>query len=524
MKIGNKITAIALLWLIFVNSGLITSADTFRRLGMSHAWWTGTEELVRGNTLIVKVNDKKYIPYDLGQSMLMLPGDWLGEHLGKGFENELVKEHFREIVVSFLIFIPINLLTILTCFRFLCLLNYSETIAGLSSLVWLIRTSVLFYSSFHQQNNQILLFVLVSYQAALMYVLKNQKLWAILSGAALGFAFIIRITNILYVASILTFLVGCILSQERTKQRLKSVRSVLLWTSGFIPFVLLERVLSYVRYGSWRATSVSLHLQIYNKVDTLANSSAVVEGVTQGFPFIKLLTKVQPEALFAPLFSPEKSIFIYDPLLLPCLILLIICWKFLSQYIKWYAIATIIGFLLHLYIYSWTFEWIDQVEWGARYHVTSIHLLLIPLIPLLVKGAIEQTNINGKFFQKILILIAKIVLIMAVLIQFTSIILPPGLEAHQKKLNIGSKFYVKQRISNVFYMLDPNPNFQISELEQNLTPHSLDSKVIWNLLPFRYQNKIQPYSYLKKFIPMLFIAWSIIFIAAISTTIWIFIE
>lgn len=212
-----KIAIIALLWLIFIDPGNITINDTVHRLAMSHAWWTGTEENLSGNQIVVSVNQKKYIPYDLGQSILMLPGDWLGTQLGRGIDDKFIQDYLREATVSFLIFLPINLLTVLTCFRFLRLLDYSEKIAGLSSLVWFIGTSIFFYAGFHQQNNQILLFILLSYQAALIYIIKTKKYWAILSGAALGFAFMIRITNIVYVPSILLFLTGCILNREKSK-------------------------------------------------------------------------------------------------------------------------------------------------------------------------------------------------------------------------------------------------------------------------------------------------------------------
>ena len=531
MKVAHKIAIVALLWLIFVNPGTITSIDTVRRISMSHAWWTGTEENFPGNKIVISVKGKNYIPYDLGQSMLMLPGDWLGEQLSRGINNKLVKEHFREVVVSFLIFLPINLLAVFTCFKFLLLLNYSEKIAGLSSLVWLIGTSILFYCSFHQQNNQILLFVLLSYQAALMYIIKQQKQWAILSGAALGFAFIIRITNILYVAGIFTFLVGYFaVSQRKPDATARSFRSLLLWTSGFVPFLLWERVLTYIRYGSWTTTTASLHLQIYNRAGVLVNSAdSIVEGTTQSFPFLKLLTKVKPEALLAPFFSPEKSIFLYDPLTLPCLILLIICWKYLSEYVKWYTIAAVVGFLLHVYIYSWGTEWINHGEWGARYHITSIHLLLIPVIPLLIQGAIEQIDRRKNWFKKLLIISARAIIILAVCIQLSSITMDGAVEAYQQKLGIGSSLRIAQRFKNIStffidrsveYKIDKMSNSNVAEI--SFFEEQIEARKGWNLLPFLYQKKIGESS-LNKLTPVLIVLWGFILMAAIVTTVKVFI-
>ena len=261
MKIVHQITFIALLWLIFVNPGSISDLDTFRRTHMAHAWWTQTEEAIPQDKLVIHVNNRNYIPYDLGQSMLILPGDWLGTKLSQSLNltNEAESQQFREAVISFIIFLPINLLTILTCFKLLLHFGYSEKIAGLSSIIFLLGTTVLFYASLHQQNNQILLFVLLSYQAASAYVMQQKKQLAIASGIALGIAFLIRITSILYVVSILTFLVGC-LSNIKTKLLANSIKSIFLWMTGFIPFVFLERILTYYRYGSWIATSTSLHI------------------------------------------------------------------------------------------------------------------------------------------------------------------------------------------------------------------------------------------------------------------------
>ncbi len=527
MTTARKITLLALLWLIFVNPGSITNLDTERRLNMSHAWWTRTEESFPGNKVVIKINGKNYIPYDLGQSMLMLPGDWLGDKLGQDLDNKKERQYFREAVVSFLIFVPINLLAVITCFKFLQLVGYSERIAGLSSIVWLLGTSVLFYSSFHQQNNQILLFVLISYQAALAYVLKEKKSLAILSGASLGIAFLIRITSILYAVSVLIFLIGCVFSKRKLKSSFfKAFKALTLWMTGLIPFILLERILTYIRYGDWTATSTSLHLQIYSKASSLSDPNAIVEGANKGFSFLKLLTKVQPEALLAPLFSPEKSIFLYDPLVLPCLILFFVCQRFLSQYIKLYVTTVIIGFLLHIYIYSWTSNWITDGVWGARYHITSVHLLLIPLIPLLVRGAVKQVKKTTNLYQLALRWIARIIIVIAILIQFASISLHFSLEATQQTLGVGSRFHIVQRFDNIFAKINrANQNsLYLPKIKNSADKTALKNKLRWDFLPFLYQNDLKNDSSLNKFMPVLFGVWALIFLLAAIATAWMFFE
>jgi hypothetical protein len=520
MKIAYKITLlVALLWLIVVNPASITNIDTTRRMQMAHAWWTGEEEGISGDKLIINVNGKNYVPYDLGQSMLMLPGDWLGTKLGQNLPTELERQHFTEAIVSFFIFLPINLLAVLACFQLLQLFGYSEKLAGLSSLVLLLGTSVLFYANFHQQNNQILLFILIAYQTALAYIIKSKKHLAIVSGIVVGIAFLIRITSILHGISVLVFLVGCVSYKHKFKSRSQSFESVMLWMTGFIPFVLLERILTYIRYGSWTATSTSLHLQIYAKADTLINPDAIVQGENNGFSFLSLLTKIQPEGLLAPLFSLEKSIFLYDPLVLPCSLLALLCWRFLSTYIRWYLIAVIFNFLLHLYIYSWTYEWIEHEDWGARYHVTSVHLLLVPLIPLLIRGATKQIQKNTDWIEVSLSWMAKIILILSMSIQLSSILLPPSLEVTQQELGVGSRFRLVQRVNNIFTLLnyDQKPKPQISKVQEQWSDN-----ITWWLLPFRVKERAKNSYLLKNFMPMLIVFWILTFIVAVITTVWIF--
>lgn len=529
MKTVHKLTVIALLWLIFVNSGSIASIDTKRRMQMAHAWWTGTEEGIPGDTLVINVNNKNYIPYDLGQSMLMLPGDWLGNKLAQNIAvDRKIRQQFTELIISFFIFLPINLLTVVMCFHLLRLFDYSEKLAGLSSIILLLGTSFLFYTTFPQQNNQILLFVLIGYQTILISLKKNKKRFLVFSGIALGITFLIRITSLLYAASVIVFLVGCICSQFKRKSLSKSFKSVLLWLSGFVPFILIERILTYYRYGSWTATSTSLHIQIYQQMyseaDLATNANNIARGVNNDFSFLNLLKELQLEGFLAPFFSPEKSIFLYDPLLIPCLIILLICWKFLASEIKWYLIAVIFGFLLHLYIYAWNTDWIGHSSFGARYHITSVHLFLIPLIPLLVRGATKKIE-QGNFLKKAVIYCTKFIIIVSILLQFSSIMLPSPLEQTQQYLGVGSRFRFIQRINNIYYLFKDEREFYItnSEVINKYPELAPNRKINWEIFPLKLKSKLNNKSSFSKLIPIIILIWIIIFILAVASTVWIFI-
>ena len=528
MKIAHKLTVVALLWLIFVNPGCITSFDTIYRLHMSHAWWTKTEESFSDAKLVVNIKGTKYIPYDLGQSMLMLPGDWLGGQLGKKLKNPLKRQFLREAVVSFFIFIPLNLLVVLSCWRFLRLLNYSEKVAALSTLVLLIGTSVLFYSSYHQQNNQILLFVLVGYQMALAYSLKGKKRLAIFSGMSSGIAFIIRITTVLHGVGVLIFLIGCAISQARTQKLSNVTQSVLLWMSGFIPFILLERILTYVRYDSWTATTASLHFRAISNAKNALDPNTVVQEVDKGFSFLSLLTKAKPGMVLAPFLSPEKSVFLYDPILIPCLILLFVCWRLMSRYHKWYVIATTVSFFLHVYIYSWSSGWLKLQTWGARYHLTPLHLLLIPLIPLLVRGAIKQIGKSKDILSKILILSARVAIVLAICIQLSSVVIDSSVEANQQRAGFGSRWRLIQRWQNIAALSSGSIEYEVKPTRFKNPRSSLDlqrkieAKNQWDLLPFIYKSRLDAVSTPDNWLPFLSAIWIVILFVAVASTVWLF--
>ncbi|HAZ47750.1 MAG TPA: hypothetical protein DCZ55_25630 [Cyanobacteria bacterium UBA11371] len=190
----TKVALIALLWITAVNPGAIYG-DSLIRLNMAHAWWTGTEEIsVPPNYKpksrlspvgVLGVGGKRYIPYEVGQSILMLPGDWLGTQLHQVFP-QIELSFLRRLVVSFLIFLPLNVAVVVSCFWLLRVFDFEERLAGIASITWLLSTTVFNYAQVPSQNNQVLLFVTLGYAAALACVRRGRLHLALFSGLASG--------------------------------------------------------------------------------------------------------------------------------------------------------------------------------------------------------------------------------------------------------------------------------------------------------------------------------------------------
>jgi hypothetical protein len=482
MKTVIKVALIALLWIIVVNPGRIYG-DPNARLQIAHAWWTRTEEVIPPSTItpsnqpdarltvgigVLGRGGKRYIPSDPGQALLMLPADWLATQLHQIFPKQNL-DYFRRMFVNWIPFVPLNVLVIISCYWLLKLFDFRKEIAGLASICLLLCTTVLHYAHLHQHNNQLLLCVTLGYATVLAYVQCKRSVFIILSGLALGTALLIRQTSVIHIVTVFGFLLGCVAYQSRNK--LKVVKAAGLWIVGFIPLALASRILDYVRFGVFWTTGANVGVKQLNSDPLLSG----LPKLPDNYPFIH-----SPEiGIIGALFSPAKSIFIYDPLLLPCSILGIFLWKKFSPYLKLYLIAGIFNLGLHLALYSKLDFWHGDAAWGARYHVTSVHLLLIPLIAFLIQNYFS----SQKLIRKLIVGFLALVMI----IQMSSIVLRPSAEIGRiyfARPSSFREFRLGERWKNIACLIDRS---FASECPIRLKP-TMDEPLIQrvSLLPFNF--------------------------------------
>ena len=513
-KTPLKIVLIALLWITAVNSGTLGVLDTDLRLQMAHAWWTGTEEVqispdyqlkVRGDIQagVMGTGGKRYIAYEQGQSLLMLPGDWLGTQL-HSFFPEIPSKIIRDLTVNFLIFIPLNVATVVACFWLLRLFDIEERVAGLTSISWLLGTTVLHYAQVHQHNNQLLLFTIIGYAGALAYVRSGRSRFVFISGLALGGAVLIRITSIVHAFTVVLFLVGCLAYQRRDK--LQVIKQVGLWIVGFIPFTLLGRIFDYIRYGSFLATGKRVEKQ---QLDTDPMWTGLPD-LPDNYPLIN-----EPlVGIIGPLLSPAKSIFVYDPLLIPCLVLGILLWRKLSPFMQWYLVTGVLNLGLHLVAYSRFFFWHGDHAWAARYHVTSVHLLLIPLLALFIQHLLSAKTLKAWLMRGILAI--------AILAQIASVAMPMNLEIYQKKVGMpGTRFDARlaQRLNNIVCLVDGSFTEGCVEMNPKKKGFVEHLNHVY-FLPFNLRKKAVENPELLKLSQILLIFWIVVVTLAIGTTLW----
>jgi hypothetical protein len=502
MKTVIRLVLIALLWIIAVSPGKIYG-DTIARLQMAHSLWTGDEEIVLPpnyqpksrleNVGVLGSNGKRYIAYEVGQALLMIPGDWLGTQLHKAFPHS-DESFLRRVIVSAIVFIPLNVAAVVACFWLLRLFEFSSQIASLASITWLLGTTVLSYVQQPQQNNQVLLFVTIAYAGVLACLRYQKPYWAILSGLAAGTAVLMRMTSVIHVFTVFLFFLGCLLYKYRgQKNWVEAVKFLGLWLIGLIPGNLLGRFVDYLRFGSFFTNAQGSAIKQLNSDPIFAGLPLLPDN----FPF----NNPPYVGIWGVLFSPAKSIFIYDPLLLPCLVLTVIFWKRLSPYIQWYLVTCLLNLALHIVLTSRLDFWHGEPGWGARYHVTSIHLLLIPLIPLFLQKLLSAKNITKWLMGTILSL--------AIMAQMLSVILRPSAEVGKIYFATPRSFLdfrLGERITNVACLLNHSIFDRCPNLLEPANAEPLTSKI--TLMPYTFNKG-------RKF---LFVVWGIIVLSAIAAT------
>ncbi len=88
---------------------------------------------------------------------------------------------------------------------------------------------------------------------------------------------------------------------------------------------------------------------------------------------------------FGALFTPEKSIFLFDPLLLLMLLLAVIAWRRFTVPVKAYIAASSLLLLACISFYSRYTIWSGDFAWGDRYVSTCVELAVLLSVPLLLR-------------------------------------------------------------------------------------------------------------------------------------------
>ena len=455
-----------------VQSGELGSADTQHRLQAAHSFWTAEPPVFPQEFPEFGVHGRGgrlQSWYGIGQSLLMLPADVVGtyvERLPVFADYNGNDPSVRNIIVSYCTNILISVLTALVCFRFLRQLNFGikQSVAGVLAL--LVSTTHLHYTQNMMENNYIFLLTLtgLSYQ----YEWSRNGSWrALLFGsAAFGLNLLTRLTTGLDLLAGAFFLLLVLWFE--------GIRGRTLWNRWrtyiatalpvYALFGLIDRLYQYHRFGS-----------IFNTYVSVAAREAIQRNpsLPANYPF-ELPFHV---GFLGPLFAPEKSIFLFDPLLILTILLAAVAWKRFSPVVKAYEITGFLLLLAYISFYARYTVWSGDFAWGDRYVSTAVQLAALLSVPLLLR----HRNEVGR-----LVWITGIaLLVISTVIQIASLAFWLPLEIYQMETLGHPTFVIALRLRNIVaFACGKMDAWGLNNHAMTEDPWDYVHITTWNFLPF----------------------------------------
>jgi hypothetical protein len=468
-----------------VQSGELGTADTMHRLQTTHWLWTSQPQVLPNEYPEFGLhgrNGQIFSWYGIGQSLLMLPADliatWIA-HLPilSGYEDDPA---VRSIIVSYSTSILVNVLTALIAFRLLRQLRFSvnEAVAGVLALLFC--TTHLHYTQNMQENNYIMLLTLTGFSFQYEWLRTSSRRALLVGSTALGLNLLTRLTTGLDLIAGGVFLLGVLWFERNTPERVTSEPSGAgaLWPRFIayckiaVPiyafFAVVERLYSFYRFGSFTQT----YLPIFAREQRLQDPT-----LPPDFPW----STPFHEGVLGALFKPEKSIFLFDPLLVLALVLLVLLWKRLSAEgdaeVRAYAVTSLLLLAGYLSFYARYTYWAGDFSWGDRYVSTAVEMIALLAAPLLLR---YRGHLSVWVWRGGIALLA-----VSLLIQIASLAFWLPLEIYQMETLGHPTFVIALRFKNIAaFALGKMDAWGLNTEAMSQDPWDYVHITTWNFLPF----------------------------------------
>jgi hypothetical protein len=288
----------------------------------------------------------------------------------------------------------------------------------------------------------------------------------LIGSAALGLNLLTRLTtglDLLAVASFLFFVswFGGLRGKSLWER-------FLVYTKTGLPvcavFLLIDRLYQYYRFGSFTNTYVHYFSVEHRLLDP---------SLPAAYPFE---TPFHVGFLGA-LFAPEKSIFLFDPLLALTIVIAAVGWKRFSPEVKAYLAAAFLLLLSYISFYAKYTVWSGDFAWGDRYVSTAAEFVAFISVPLLLRHRAEL----GKFIWSAgLALIA-----VSTVVQIASLAFWLPLEIYQMETLGHPTFVIVLRFKNIVaFALGKMDAWGLNNYAMTQDPWDYVHITTWNFLPF----------------------------------------
>ena len=177
------------------------------------------------------------------------------------------------------------------------------------------------------------------------------------------------------------------------------------------------------------------------------------------------------------LFQPEKSIFLFDPLLPLAIFLLAWLWKRLTPEVRAYGAASLLLLLAYISFYARYTYWAGDFAWGDRYVSTTVELATLLAVPLLMR---YRETLGRTIWRAGCVLIA-----VSLTIQLASLAFWLSLEIYQMETLGHPTFVIALRFKNIAAFLFGKMNaWGLNTEAMAQDPWDYVHVTTWNFLPF----------------------------------------
>ncbi|HTY82704.1 MAG TPA: hypothetical protein VMB19_00725 [Silvibacterium sp.] len=455
-----------------IQSGELGTSDTTHRLQSAHALWTSQPPVFPNEYPEFGIHGRNGTLqswYGIGQSLLMLPADIVGTYV----ERLPIFAHYygsdpsvRDIIVSYSTNILVAVLTALLSFRFLRQLDFSVQQAILGTLALEICTTHLHYTQNMMENNYIFLLTLAGISYQYEWLRTGSRRALLIGSSTLGLNLLTRLTTGLDLLAAGLFIVLVLwLEGFRGRTFWQRCRTYLATAVPvYLFFGLLDRLYQFYRFGSFTNTYISVLSREFRQRDP---------SLPATYPF-ELPFHV---GFFGALFAPEKSIFLFDPLLVLMLLLAALAWRRFSSPVRAYIIATLLLLLAYITFYARYTVWSGDFAWGDRYVSTSVQLAALLAVPLLLR---YRAALAKPIWICGLALIA-----ISTVIQIASLAFWLPLEIYQMETLGHPTFVIVLRFKNIAaFALGKMDAWGLNNHAMSEDPWDYVHITTWNFLPF----------------------------------------
>jgi hypothetical protein len=374
------LAVVAALLALVVQSGELGSADTMHRLQTAHSFWTSEPAVFPNEYPEFGAHGrggKLYDWYGIGQPLLLLPADLVGtaiERLPVFADYRGSDPTIRNVFVTCTVNIFLSVLTALVGFQFLRRIGFNVQHATAGVLALLFCTTHLHYTQNMMENNYIFLLTLTGFCFQYEWLRSGSTRALAVGAAAFGLNLLTRLTTGLDLLAGAFFLVLILWMEKAATAAFVARGKTYLRVSApiYLVFLLLDRLYQFYRFGTWTDTYVRYFTLEHRLQDPTLPAKYPWET-----PF--------HVGFLGPLFSPEKAIFLFDPLIALTILLCIFLGKRFSAAVKAYIASSLLLVLGYICLYARYTVWSGNFAWGDRYVSTEVELAAFISVPLLLE-------------------------------------------------------------------------------------------------------------------------------------------